>query len=396
MAARVVGLSPGAAPGVPPFVELAARSGFSLLDGASNPETLAERAAELGMPALALADRFDLGGAVRFARACEEVGVRPITGAEIRAVIGSGAAGGAPVPVALALLCEDRGGYHRLCGLVTEARLSGPRGTPLLPLFRLAGRTDGLLCLLRASDLGPEASPGTETGATAALGAIDRLRVLFPGRLWVALEHHGLPEDGRACVAWLALCRRAGVPWVPVNSPRYARPSDRIVHDVLTCLRHGVTLDEAGDLLRPNAEWHLKGGEAMAERWCFARGGDAGPVPRVGFHTAEEARSTGSASPSGEAEVRSAGPSSPFVEAVAPVPGPARATGAAPSRAPSRSPPAAASGSPISSPDCPPSRSLARATRRNSCADWWSRGRGSATATRRARESGGRSSTSSP
>ncbi len=276
----------GTVPAPPPFVELAARSGFSLLDGASNPETLAERAAELGMPALALADRFDLGGSVRFARACEEVGVRPITGAEVRVVIGSAVPGGPPVPLALTLLCEDRGGYHRLSGLVTEARLSGPRGTPILSLFRLAGRTDGLLCLLRASELGPGTSPGTGAGTdrrrgagtASALGALDRLRTLFPDRLWVALEHHGLPEEGRACAAWLSLCREAGVPWVPVNAPRYARPSDRIVHDVLTCLRNGVTLDEAGDLLKPNAEWHLKGAEAMRERWCFGRGGNAGPV----------------------------------------------------------------------------------------------------------------------
>jgi len=268
----------GLVPPPPPFVELAARSGFSLLDGASNPETLAERAAGLGMPALALVDRFDLGGAVRFARACEEAGVRPITGAEVRVAFGSGRPGEAPVPLALALLCADRGGYHRLCGLVTGARLAGPRGTPLLPLFRLAAGADGLLCLLRARELGPEASPGTDTGAAAARAAIDRLRGLFPGRLWVALEHHGLPDDGRMCAAWLALCRETGVPWVPVNAPLYARPSDRIVHDVLTCLRHGVVLDEAGDLLKPNAEWHLKGAEAMRERWCFAAGGDADPV----------------------------------------------------------------------------------------------------------------------
>ena len=63
------------------FVELSARSGFSLLDGASNPEDHASRAAELSMHALALTDTFDLGGAVRFTRACEIAGVKPIIGA---------------------------------------------------------------------------------------------------------------------------------------------------------------------------------------------------------------------------------------------------------------------------------------------------------------------------
>ncbi len=88
VAARLVGLSELPGPAAPrddfPFVELAARSGFSLLDGASNPEALAERAAELGAPSLALADEFDLGGIVRFARACEESGVHPVFGATVR------------------------------------------------------------------------------------------------------------------------------------------------------------------------------------------------------------------------------------------------------------------------------------------------------------------------
>ncbi|MBT8479839.1 MAG: PHP domain-containing protein, partial [Gemmatimonadetes bacterium] len=66
------------------FVELAARSAFSLLAGASNPEDMAYRAAAVGMPALALADVFDLGGAVRFTRACDDAGVRPIIGGEVR------------------------------------------------------------------------------------------------------------------------------------------------------------------------------------------------------------------------------------------------------------------------------------------------------------------------
>ena len=111
VAARLVGLSEQAGSGDPRddlrFVELAARSGFSLLDGASNPEDLAERAAELGLPALALADEFDLGGIVRFARACEESGVRPIVGAEVRMEVCTNAGGTMRTVLPLVLLCED-------------------------------------------------------------------------------------------------------------------------------------------------------------------------------------------------------------------------------------------------------------------------------------------------
>lgn len=241
----------------PSFVELSARSGFSLLDGACNPEDLAARAAEIGMPALGLTDTFDLGGAVRFTRACEAAGVRPIIGAEIR-IEGTG-----PRPaLRLVLLCENRGGYHNLAGLVNEARLAGERGFPRTDLHRVRARADGLVCLLLGDAAEPEAA-----GVTAA---VQRLSVLFPGRMHVALEHHGLPAAARRCGRWIRFAEARGLPWLPVNAPRYARPRDRIVCDVLTCLKHGVTLDEAGDLLRANAEWHLKDAAAMVERWPVA------------------------------------------------------------------------------------------------------------------------------
>jgi error-prone DNA polymerase len=295
VAARLVGLNGTD----PPFVELAARSGFSLLDGASNTEQLAERAAAIGLPALALADRFDLGGAVRFERACREVEVRPIVGAEVLmplAGVRSGARTGgsdlegeeAPRRLSLVLLCQSAEGYHNLSALVTAARLDHPRGAPTLPPLRLTGGTKGLVCLLRTHGLDP--------ACEVTRAALDRLRGLFPQRFWLALEHHGLPEDNRACERWLAFARREALSWVPVNAPRYAQPSGRIVHDVLICLRHGVTLDEAGDLLKPNGEWYLKGAREMRARWCF-REREAEASPRVGLRGAKETRSEACASP---------------------------------------------------------------------------------------------------
>jgi len=232
------------------FVELAARSAFSLLDGASTPEALAGRAGALGMPALALADAFDVGGAVRFSRACEGAGVRPVLGAEVF---------GRP-DRRLVLLCRDREGWGTLSSLITGARCGRPRGEPRLeapPAAVLSGRTAGLVGLVRAAG---------GTGWTE--DEVEALRRAFPeGDLLLALEHHGLPEDGRRCARWIRFAEEAGLPWVPTNAPRYAAPGDRIVHDVLDCLRHDVTLDEAGDRLLPNGEWYLKSARQMAMRW---------------------------------------------------------------------------------------------------------------------------------
>jgi error-prone DNA polymerase len=242
----------------PQFVELAARSAFSLLTGASTPEALVERAAEIGMPALALTDLFDLGGIVRFTHACDRAGIRPIVGAEVRA-IRTGHVRSAPLY--LTLLCVNREGYHNLCGLITRARLTNPRGHPLLGIKVLKERGEGLICLFRA--MAP-AQP------RAYVAALDELVGAFSGRLYPALEHHGLPEDARRCAEWMMFSREAGFDWIPTNRPRYACPADRIVHDVLTCIRHDTTLDEAGDRLLPNGEWYLKSAVQMRGRWCQA------------------------------------------------------------------------------------------------------------------------------
>jgi error-prone DNA polymerase len=246
------------------YVELTTRSAFSLLIGASTPESLARRAAEIDMPALAITDLFDLGGAVRFTRVCDRVGVNPILGAEVRVA----PPGRSFVPLSLFLLCMGRGGYHNLCGLITRARLSSPRGYPLLDFETLEGRTEGLVCLLGTTNLSQP-----QEHRTVLERLLEGLEERFPRRFYLALEHHGLPEDARRCAAWLTFIREVELAWVPTNGPRYARPADRIVHDVLTCIRHDTTLDEAGDRLLPNGEWYLKSATQMALRWCVEQNG---------------------------------------------------------------------------------------------------------------------------
>src|SRR5436190_8068554 len=100
------------------YVELHAHSAYSFLDGASQPEELAARAAELGYPALALTDHDGVYGSLEFAHAAKHFGVRPITGAEVTVAATSG-------PAHVTLLCESRRGYGNLCRILTDAH----RGT---------------------------------------------------------------------------------------------------------------------------------------------------------------------------------------------------------------------------------------------------------------------------
>src|SRR5436853_5957009 len=123
-----------------PYVELHACSAFSFLRGGSFPEQLAETAAELKMPAMALLDRNGVYGAQRFSVAAREHGVRPIVGAELTMEDGS----------LLPMLVKDRRGYENLCELLTQAHLRSEKGECAVKWSELPEFSNGVVALLRS------------------------------------------------------------------------------------------------------------------------------------------------------------------------------------------------------------------------------------------------------
>ncbi|MCU0622277.1 MAG: DNA polymerase III subunit alpha [Gemmatimonadaceae bacterium] len=251
------------------FVELHCRSTFSLLDGATQPEGLVARAAALGMPALALTDRDDVGGAVRFAQAAAEAGVGGILGAELSLVPPRAPWAAPETPsraTPLVVLAESRAGWGNLAQAITRARLDQPRGIPGLSLDTLAGLTGGCYALTG----GPRGwvpalvAAGREDDACDALA---QLRDAFDGRVAVEVWDHGLPEERTIVAGLLRIARALDAPWVVSNDVHYAEPSGRLVHDVQVALRHGRPLDQLGTRLKPNGEWYLKAGAQLARRW---------------------------------------------------------------------------------------------------------------------------------
>jgi error-prone DNA polymerase len=254
------------------YVELHCHSGFSLLDGASDPETLVERAVAIGMPAIALTDHDDLGGAVRWAEAGREHGVDALIGLELTV---TGVLQDAPSPSAgftprgatshLTLLACNERGYRNLSRLVTLAR-AADRGDPRATWDDVAGHAAGLYCLTGcpAGEVPRLLAAGDERSARERLGWLSEV---FRDRLAVECWDHGLAEERAVVPELIALAGALDLPWVVSNDVHYATPASRLVHDVLTCLRHGTTLDAAGTVLRPNAEWHLKRPERMAHHW---------------------------------------------------------------------------------------------------------------------------------
>jgi error-prone DNA polymerase len=231
--------------GAAPYVELRCRSAFSFLDGASLPEDLARRAAELGYDALALGDRDGLYGAPRFFRAAggggAASGMRPMVGADVTL------AGGAP-PVLL--LVEDRRGYKNLCRLLTRMKEGRPKGEGEATYEMLEEHAGGLVALA-----GP--SPRDDLGRLAA-------RSLFGGRIYVEVQRHLDDDEAHRNRAAAAQAAALKVPLVATNDVRYGRPELSRVHDVLTCAREKTTVDEIGRRLLRNAERCLKPPREMA------------------------------------------------------------------------------------------------------------------------------------
>ena len=226
-----------------PYVELRCRSAFSFLDGASLPEDLVAAAADQGAEALALGDRDGVYGAPRFFAAARRAGVRPIVGADVSL------AGAPPV----LLLVESRRGYQNLCRLLTAARAGlgkhdPPRGTVAL----LAAHAEGLVALAGAA-------PRDDLGAL--VDAFGR------GGVFLEIRRQMDPDDGWRERAVTAQAAAAGIGVVATNDVRYARPRQRIIHDVLTCAREKRTVDEIGRLLAPNGERWLKPPRVMAAQF---------------------------------------------------------------------------------------------------------------------------------
>ncbi len=274
------------------YAELQCQSAFSFLRGASEPETLVARAAELGYAALALTDRDGLYGTPRFHKAAAAAGLHAIhgitltlsraarrtasapeanTGAFARTTVRTATRSTARTPARswtrpadtavpprteagcdgspataddrVVLLAEDDAGWSSLCRLSSAARHIS-RTAPVTPLETLAAHRAGLLALA-----GPHLPEAAVTGLREVFGQ---------DRLFLAIHDRLLKRDLRGQALQRERSARFGVPLLVTGGVRFARRADKPVHDVLTCVRHKLDLEAAGTRLLPNAEFCLR------------------------------------------------------------------------------------------------------------------------------------------
>ncbi|HEX5450524.1 MAG TPA: error-prone DNA polymerase [Gaiellaceae bacterium] len=236
------------------FVELHAHSSYSFLDGASLPEELAVRAAELGYDALALTDHNGVYGSLEFAHAAKHAGVRAITGAEVSL---DGEAH-------ITLLCESQRGYANLCRILTDAhagtRIEG-RERELLPpattVEFVAAHAEGLIALSGCARQG--------------LGVVDaeRTRELaraFPGAFYVELQRPFERGDVRRNLRLEELAKELHVPTVATGDVHAHHPRRVRLQDALVAIRCRTSLDGCERERRGNHESVLHPPGEMLER----------------------------------------------------------------------------------------------------------------------------------
>jgi len=250
-----------------PYIELHCHSSFSFLDGASSPLELAERAAELGYPALGLVDHDGVWGSMEFAAACKGAGIKPITGAELSVSLRGRI-------FHLTLLVKDTTGYRNLCRLLTAAHAHTRdeptrRATPpSVPLEALAERAEGLICLSGCAGQGLVASAWADGDLARGESLARRLLGWFgPENLRIELQRPYWRHD-RARNRWLdGLARSLGVPAVATGNVHSHNPQRARVQDVLVAVRLGTSMEGSEPRRRGNTTSSLASPEQMANRF---------------------------------------------------------------------------------------------------------------------------------
>ncbi|MHB8759841.1 MAG: error-prone DNA polymerase [Thiobacillus sp.] len=217
------------------YAELHCLSNFTFLRGASHPEELVARAAELGYTALALTDECSLAGVVRAHTAAKACGMKLLVGSAFTLAEG----------LRLVVLATDRAGYGALSAFITHGRRNALKGRYRLALDDLASGLPGCLVLLL-----PDPLP--------TLAQARQIAARFPRRAWLAVERFRASDDAARLAALDALGEAAGLPRVAAGDVHMHVAHRRALQDTLTAIRLGVPLADAGAALHPNGERHLR------------------------------------------------------------------------------------------------------------------------------------------
>ncbi|WP_210211857.1 PHP domain-containing protein, partial [Aquibium carbonis] len=224
------------------YAELQVTSHFSFLRGASSAEELFAQAHACGMEALGMVDRNSLAGIVRAHEAAKTTGIRLVVGCRLDLADG----------MSILVYPTDRAAYSRLCRLLSVGKKRGGKAKCVLHWNDVEAYAEGLVAVL---------VPDQADDLTAL--HLRRLRDAFPGCAHLALTLRRRPNDQMRLYDLSQMAQALGVPTVVTNDVLFHEPGQRMLQDVVTCIRHNVTIDQLGHRRERHADRYLKPAEKM-------------------------------------------------------------------------------------------------------------------------------------
>ena len=243
------------------FVHLRLHSEYSLVDGLVRIKPLAKKVAEMGMPAVALTDFNNFFGLVKFYKAAQGAGVKPILGADLLVQDETGEGS----PTQLLLLVADQTGYQNLTKLISRAYQEGQRqAVPMIMKSWLNNHSDGLIALSggRSWELGVALISGRSAEAEQML--LDYMQ-LFPNRFYLELQRTGRAGEEDYLHAAVDLASQFSCPVVATNDVRFIDAAEFEAHEARVCIHEGRALDDPRRERRYSENQYLRSAEEMVE-----------------------------------------------------------------------------------------------------------------------------------
>lgn len=240
------------------YVPLWCKSNYSFLEGASHPEELISQAVFAQLPAVAITDRHGVYGLVRAYQRAKELDFQSklICGAQLTVQQEES-------PTSLMLLVQNKAGWKNLCRLLTVGARRSEKGENIVNLEEVQDHNRGLIALWGGEESSLYCDHDNLWKKEGEL-----LTQAFGNRLYAVIARHKLFSEKRTEPRALIRAHRLGILPVAAREVLYHRPSRRRLQDVVTCIRHGVPLEQAGRLLKPNSNFHLLGKEEFEALYC--------------------------------------------------------------------------------------------------------------------------------
>lgn len=251
------------------FVHLHVHSQYSLLDAVCPIHALAQRAAELKMPALAITDNGNMFGAIEFYSACQKAGVKPIIGAEVyvapqsRFERSTRGLQGASYP--LVLLCQDQAGYRNLMELVSIGYLEGFYYRPRVDKEVLQKHSKGLIALSGGIRAEVPHLLNIGQGEKAVQAAKEYQDIFGKENFYLEIIRSGIREQDRVNDEIVKLGNKLGIGLVAANDVHYLKREFQQAHEILTCIQTQNLLDDPNRVKSPSDEFYFKTADEMKE-----------------------------------------------------------------------------------------------------------------------------------